>query len=183
MSGSAGSAHVLVRFADIELDVAGMAVRRGGDRVAVEPQVFDVLRYLFEHRDRVVPKEELLDEVWGNRFVSESALTSRIRSARQAVGDDGQRQAVIRTVHGRGYQFVAALLGGDPSGGAGEQSTQHVAGEPVSGATAAALAEIIAPSKQLVDRVDLSRHIAHLVVPGRVVTLVGPAGVGKTLLA
>ena len=57
----------------------------------------------------MVRKEELLDEVWGDRFVSESALTTRIKSVRQAVGDDGSRQAIIRTVHGKGYEFVAAV--------------------------------------------------------------------------
>ena len=60
----------------------------------VEPQVFDVLAYLVAHRDRVVPKTELLDAVWGDRFVSESALTSRIKEARRAVGDDGAAPAV-----------------------------------------------------------------------------------------
>lgn len=73
----------------------------------VERQVFDVLAYLLAHRSRVVPKSELLDQVWGDRFVSESALTSRIKAARRAVGDDGAAQRVIRTSFGRGYQFVA----------------------------------------------------------------------------
>ena len=80
----------------------------------VEPQVFDVLRYLVEHRERVVTKEELLDNIWGDRFVSESALTSRIKDARRAVGDDGQLQQVIRTVHGRGYRFVAHVADTEP---------------------------------------------------------------------
>jgi pimeloyl-ACP methyl ester carboxylesterase/DNA-binding winged helix-turn-helix (wHTH) protein len=75
----------------------------------VEPQVFDVLVYLIRHRQRVVPKSELLDNVWGDRFVSESALASRLKSARRAVGDDGSSQRVIRTVFGRGYQFVAPV--------------------------------------------------------------------------
>ena len=57
----------------------------------------------------MVTKEEILDEVWGDRFVSESALTSRVKSLRKAVGDDGRTQRVIRTVHGRGYAFVAEL--------------------------------------------------------------------------
>ena len=66
-----------------------------------------MLAYLVRRRGEVVRKEELLDEVWGDRFVSESALTTRIKSALPAVGDDGNRQAVIRTVHGKGYEFVA----------------------------------------------------------------------------
>ena len=71
--------------------------------------MFDVLAYLIVNRGRVVAKEELLDVVWGNRFVSDSALTTRIKQARPAVGDDGQAQRVIKTANGRGYRFVAAV--------------------------------------------------------------------------
>ena len=84
-------------------------MRRSGVRVRVEPQVFEVLAYLVNHRDRVVAKEELMDSVWGGRFISESAVTSRIKQARQAVGDDGQAQRLIRTVHGHGYRFVRTV--------------------------------------------------------------------------
>ena len=69
-----------------------------------------MLVHLIRHRDRVVTKVELLDTVWGDRFVSESALASRLKSARRAVGDDGSGQRVIRTVFGRGYQFVAPVV-------------------------------------------------------------------------
>ena len=74
----------------------------------MEPQAFDVLVYLVRHRDRVVSKDELMDQVWGGRFVTETAVTSRIKQIRRAVGDDGESQRVIRTLHGRGYRFVAA---------------------------------------------------------------------------
>jgi len=77
-------------FGTCELSLDRIELRRDGAPVAIEPQVFDVLTYLLTHRDRVVSKQELLDEVWGTRFVSESALTSRIKSARRAVGDNGQ---------------------------------------------------------------------------------------------
>ena len=100
---------MILRFAGCELDLERMVLRRDGVEAPVEPQVFDVLAYLALHRGKLVRKEELLDEVWGDRFVSESALTTRIKSLRQAVGDDGNRQSVIRTVHGRGYEFVAAV--------------------------------------------------------------------------
>ena len=99
--------EVILAFAGCELDTGAFELRRDGSVVAMEPQVFEVLAFLVRHRDRLVSKEELLDEVWGDRFVSESALTSRIKAARRAVGDDGSAQAVIRTVHGRGYRFVA----------------------------------------------------------------------------
>ncbi|MBN2623030.1 MAG: alpha/beta fold hydrolase, partial [Acidimicrobiales bacterium] len=101
------SSPMRYRFEDCELDTDALELRRSGEPVQVEPQVFDVLAHLLRHRRRVVPKEELLDEVWGDRFVSESALTSRLKAARRAIGDDGRRQRCIRTVHGRGYRFVA----------------------------------------------------------------------------
>jgi pimeloyl-ACP methyl ester carboxylesterase/DNA-binding winged helix-turn-helix (wHTH) protein len=101
-------------FGDIEMDLARFELRRAGQPVHVERQVFDVLAHLVANRERVVTKEELLDEVWGDRFVSESALASRIKAARRSVGDDGTRQAVIRTVFGRGYQFVAPVTEAQP---------------------------------------------------------------------
>ena len=102
-------------FGDCELDLDRFELRRAGQVRPVEPQVFDLLAVLIRERRRVVPKEELLDTVWGNRFVSESALTSRVKAARQAIGDDGRSQHLIRTAHGRGYQFVAPVSEAAPS--------------------------------------------------------------------
>ena len=99
-------------FDDLELDTALFELRRQGARVPLEPQAFDVLVYLVSHRDRVVPKEELMDAIWGGRFVTEAAVTSRIKQLRRALGDDGQAQRVIQTVHGRGYRFVAPVRAG-----------------------------------------------------------------------
>ncbi|HET6773245.1 MAG TPA: alpha/beta fold hydrolase [Acidimicrobiales bacterium] len=107
---------MIFAFGDSKLDTDTLELRRAGAVVSVEPQVFDVLAYLVTHRDRLVRKAELLDEVWGDRFVSDSALTSRIKDARRAVGDDGRRQAVIRTIHGRGYRFVAPVEAADAGG-------------------------------------------------------------------
>ena len=100
---------MLSRFGDCELSLDRLELRRGNVVVPVEPQVFDVLTYLLRHRHRVVPKTELLDEVWGSRFVTESTLTSRVKLARRAVGDTGRDQRVIKTIHGRGYRFVAEV--------------------------------------------------------------------------
>lgn len=97
-------------FADCQFDPDQLELRRGGRVVHVEPQVAEVLSYLVAHRDRMVPRTELLDAVWGDRFVSESAMSSRLMQARRAVGDDGHRQAVIATVHGRGFRFVAPVV-------------------------------------------------------------------------
>jgi DNA-binding winged helix-turn-helix (wHTH) protein/tetratricopeptide (TPR) repeat protein len=112
---------MIYAFEGFELDGEAYELRRQGRLVKLEPQVFDVLRYLVEHRDRVVGKEELLDEIWGTRFVTESALTTRVKEVRQALGDDGRAQRIVRTVTGRGYRFVGEVVGsvGDATGSAG----------------------------------------------------------------
>ncbi|HYJ55003.1 MAG TPA: alpha/beta fold hydrolase [Mycobacterium sp.] len=94
---------------DFVLDTARYELRSGDTVIRVEPQVFDVLTQLISNHDRFVSKEELFDAVWGGRFVGEAALTSRIKAARRALGDDGESQRYIRTVRGRGYQFVGKL--------------------------------------------------------------------------
>ncbi len=101
---------MIFEFDGGELDLDRYQLRRNGQVEPVEPQVFDVLAVLLRERHRVVSKEELFDTVWGNRFVSESALTSRVKAARRAIGDDGRGQRLIRTVHGRGYQFVGSVI-------------------------------------------------------------------------
>ncbi len=102
-------------FETCQLDPARFELQRAGVAVHVEPQVFEVLVYLVTHRDRVVPKTELLDAIWGDRFVSDSTLTSRLKEARKAIGDDGQGQRLIATVRGVGYRFVAAVTDDHPA--------------------------------------------------------------------
>ena len=93
-------------FSDHVLDAGLRELTRGGENVAVEPQVFDLLIYLVENRDHVVTKDDLIETVWDGRIVSESTLTSRINAARKAVGDSGKDQAVIRTLARKGFRFV-----------------------------------------------------------------------------
>jgi pimeloyl-ACP methyl ester carboxylesterase/DNA-binding winged helix-turn-helix (wHTH) protein len=104
-----GSLAPIYAFGDCELDTRLHELRRGGAAVRIEPQVFAVLEYLLVRRDRVVPKNELLDGVWGHRYVAPATLNSRIKAARHAVGDDGSAQRVIRTVHGLGFRLVATV--------------------------------------------------------------------------
>lgn len=98
--------HVRFCFADHVLDVDLRELTRGGEGIAVEPQVFDLLIYLVENRERVVSKDDLIESIWDGRIVSESTLTSRINAARKAVGDSGKDQAVIRTIARKGFRFV-----------------------------------------------------------------------------
>jgi TolB-like protein/Flp pilus assembly protein TadD len=96
-------------FAGHELDLRRQELRRADEAVHVEPQVFDLLVHLVRNRDRVVGKDELFEAVWHGRIVSEAALSSRINAARRAIGDDGERQGLIRTVHRRGFRFVGEV--------------------------------------------------------------------------
>jgi DNA-binding winged helix-turn-helix (wHTH) protein len=176
---------MIVRFGSCEVDLGRVEIHRDSEPVPVEPQVFDVLAYLIEHRDRLVTKEELLDNVWGDRFVSESALTSRIKSARQAVGDDGKTQGVIRTAHGRGYRFVAdveiveAATANGPGPSTPAPSWADDARTVIGGADA--------PVEEwpLVGRHDqldlLRRSFGDRSCGGAIIT--GSAGMGKTRLA
>lgn len=94
-------------FGDCALDVDRRELSRAARVVATTPQVFDLLVYLAENRQRVVTRDDLLDAVWRGRIVSESTLASHINAARKAVGDNGQLQQVIRTVPRKGFRFVA----------------------------------------------------------------------------
>jgi TolB-like protein/Tfp pilus assembly protein PilF len=96
-------------FADHTLDTDRRELRRGSKAIAVEPQVFDLLTYLVQNRDRVVSKDDLIASVWGGRVVSDSTLTSRINAVRKAVGDSGEEQKLIRTIARKGLRFVGAV--------------------------------------------------------------------------
>ncbi len=100
---------MLYRFEDFELDTAKAELRAAGKPHPVEPQVFALLTLLVQNRERLVSRDEILDKVWDGRVVSDAALASRIKSARQALGDDGQAQRFIRTIHGQGFRFVAEV--------------------------------------------------------------------------
>jgi TolB-like protein len=97
---------MIYRFDTFEIDTAAQELRRDGSALAVEPQVFALLVHLVENRDRVVSRDDILQAVWHGRIVSEAALSSRVKAVRQAIGDDGQAQRLIKTVHKRGFRFV-----------------------------------------------------------------------------
>jgi DNA-binding winged helix-turn-helix (wHTH) protein len=96
-------------FAGHTLDTDRRELRRGAESIAVEPQVFDLVVYLLENRDRVVSRDDLIASVWGGRIVSESTLATRINAARKALGDSGDQQKLIRTIARKGLRFVAEV--------------------------------------------------------------------------
>ena len=96
-------------FGDHLLDAARRELRRAGSIVPVEPQVFDLLLLLLSNRERVVSKDDLIKCVWAGRIVSDATVDSRVKAARQAVGDSGAAQRVIRTIARKGLRFVAEV--------------------------------------------------------------------------
>ena len=116
-------------FDGCEIHCDRRELRRKGTVTHVEPQVFDVLVHLVRHRDRVVSKDELIREVWAGRFVSDDTLTSRVRAARQAIGDNGAEQRLIRTVTRRGFRFVADVQEA-PGSTASPSATRRRAADP-----------------------------------------------------
>ena len=101
--------RVIYIFENYSLDPELRELRRGTDLVPIEPQVFDLLEYLIRNRHRVVSKDDMIAKVWKGRIVSDSALSSRITDVRQAVGDSGENQRLIRTVARKGIRFVGEV--------------------------------------------------------------------------
>lgn len=97
------------RFSGFSFDTDSLELTGDSGPVPLEPQVFQLLQFLIENRDRVVSKDEIIDAVWDGRIVSDTALNTRIAAVRRALGDDGKTQAIIRTFPRRGFRFVAAL--------------------------------------------------------------------------
>lgn len=95
----------IYRFGPFELDPGRFELRKLGTAVRVEPQVLSLLILLASNADRLVSKDEIIEKVWGGRFIADSTLASRIKAARKAIGDDGEQQRFIRTVHGKGFRF------------------------------------------------------------------------------
>jgi DNA-binding winged helix-turn-helix (wHTH) protein/tetratricopeptide (TPR) repeat protein len=151
------------QFADVTVDLDRFELQRAGVPRHVEPQVLEVLAYLIRHRDRLVTKQELMDQVWHDRFISDSAITSRIKAARRATGDDGERQNVIRTVHGRGYRFVAELA----------QPASREPAETATGGFVGRKAELATLWSSLAAAESGSRQL---------ILISGEAGIGKTAI-
>jgi formylglycine-generating enzyme required for sulfatase activity len=169
------------------IDPEAYEIRRDGTLVPVEPQVFDLLVMLVENRHRAVTKDEIIEQIWKRRIVSDATLSSRIKSVRQILGDDGSAQRLIRTIHGRGFRFVGEVTQADPTADAEPVETVSIeqpddvattksnetvvasqaadtAGQPTDSRTEAFVAVVLAAlvvSGFLVDRL-----LSHAALPG-----------------
>ncbi|MDJ0712246.1 MAG: tetratricopeptide repeat protein [Woeseiaceae bacterium] len=134
------------RFGDCVLDAARRELTRDGKPVTTQPKAFELLLFLVRNRRRAVDKDELQDALWPRSIVTETALTRCVMKARRAVGDDAEQQAVIKTVHGHGYRFIAELEQDAPAEGstAGGQPGQSIRRRSKAPLVAAAAALVVA---------------------------------------
>jgi adenylate cyclase len=112
-------------FEQFSIDTGQYQLSLDGKPVPIEPLAFDLLVYLIENRERVVVRDELLENLWPGKVVSDAALGARLKDARKAVGDNGTRQAIIKTLHGRGYQFIAGISEVSENFGVGDLYTDR----------------------------------------------------------
>jgi pimeloyl-ACP methyl ester carboxylesterase/DNA-binding winged helix-turn-helix (wHTH) protein len=100
---------MIFSFGGYRLDTGAHVLMGDGGEVHLEPQVFDLLTLLVTRAPDLVSYDEMIAEIWGGRIVSDATVAARVSAARAAVGDDGKRQAVIRTHPKRGVQLVASV--------------------------------------------------------------------------
>jgi len=184
-------------FVGYELDTDAYKLTHGSQELRLQPQVFDVLRYLVEHRERVVSKDELLSALWPDAHVNEAAVTWSISHARRALGQTRGAKLPIETVHGRGYRFAADVHSLDalPTAGTNANATlsDSVRPPPTSAAVnslqaAPPAAAISVPALPFVGREELMAQLHGQLIEaqvgaGRLCLLIGEAGIGKTRCA
>ena len=153
---------MIFSFDSFELDTSRVELRNAGIAVAIEPQVFSLLVLLAEGQGRMISKDEIVEKVWEGRIVSDAAIASRIKSARQALGDDGKTQKFIKTVHGQGFRFDASIITSAKTGTSAQVNESQ------------APQQAAVPSKALPTEVGSRPSIA--VLPFRLVGAAGPYG-------
>lgn len=161
-----------VHFGPYRLDAAEARLTREGAPVELPPKAFELLCFLASRPGRLVTKDELLDQVWGRRFITEAVIKTVVSELRAALGDDAREPRYVETVPRRGYRFIAALQAADATAAA----LSAAGDEPGPGSLPAFTTPPIGRDAELA-------ALNALLATHRLVTLVGPAGVGKTTLA
>ncbi|MEP2028644.1 MAG: winged helix-turn-helix domain-containing tetratricopeptide repeat protein [Paracoccaceae bacterium] len=139
----------MISFDEFQIDTARGELRRGSCVVAIEPQVLDLITYLASNPGRVITRDEIIQAVWGGRIVSDSAISSRINSARQALGDDGTKQQIIKTVIRRGFLFVPEPETANPNPDGASRDPSNVSILQQDGAEPATPSIVVLPFENL----------------------------------
>jgi predicted ATPase/DNA-binding winged helix-turn-helix (wHTH) protein len=162
-------------FGPFRLDAAAASLTRDGKLIGLQPREFDLLRHLVSHPGRLVTKEQLLDQVWGRRALTEAVIKTAINKVRLGLGDDAKRPRYVQTVAKRGYRFVLPVVR------LGEGGTLHSEHSRSAFNEARTLPPM--PATELVGREREQDSLMALLAREPRVSVVGPAGVGKTHLA
>jgi adenylate cyclase len=150
------------RFDDFTLDTQRFELARAGTVLHAEPQVIELLALLVRHSDRMVSKDEINEKVWRGRVVSDAALSSRIKMARQLLDDDGSTQRYIRTIHKRGFRFVGELVRTDDTAAPAPAQPAAMADPVLAGSIAAGgVGHADRPSVAVLPLVNLSQDPAQ----------------------
>lgn len=138
------------------IDTLTLDIARAGRAVAIEPKVFDLLVLLIENRHRVVPRDEIVEKLWQGRAISDDALSSCVKAARRALGDDGRSQGIIRTIHRRGFRLVGEVVVEDTAAPAGRISEPAPASADGGGNDAVPRAAVSRPAMAPLDKPSIA---------------------------
>ncbi len=163
---------VVYECANMRIDLANRRLTRGGAEIALEPKAFSVLGLLLERADGLVTREEILDAVWGHRYITPATLNRVVAILRRLFGDDADHPRSIRTVHGSGYRFVGELRRIAVSQG---ETRAHFGPPPG--------AQLPAKLDRLVGRERELDQLCEMLAQHRAVTIIGAGGMGKTQCA
>jgi len=111
-AGSAQTAHkptalVTYKFGECEIDFARMSAKRSGVPITLTAHEFKLLKYFVENAERVLSREELLNEVWGyNSYPTTRTVDNQILKLRQKLESNSNEPRYLQTIYGAGYKFV-----------------------------------------------------------------------------
>jgi len=164
--------NVVYRCGELRVDPVNRRLTRGSVEIALEPKAFAVLLVLLARADALVTRDELLDAVWGHRYVTPATLNRAMVLLRRAFDDDPERPRYIETVHGAGYRFVGAV-----------ERVAVTAGEVRAHFGPPPLAQLPARLEPLIGRERELAQLKAMLSEHRAVTVIGPGGMGKTQCA